>query len=146
MDVTKIKDNLKEKVTGASEFLGDLKEGGKEKFIAHVNSLSDIIPIIAQTGYQLKGIDMDVTIPPGVNMHFEKFKNISDEEIGQILDANKGKELLRSIVKALVTADEFHKKLKMGDLLLTDISIGLSLPPKVTIKFVKKKSGLGKGE
>lgn len=139
MDVAKFKDSLKGKVAGASEFLGDLKEEGKEKFINYVNGLSDIIPIIAQTGYRLKGIDMEVSIPPGVDMHFEKFKNISKEEIDHILEANKDKELLRSIVKALVTADEFHKKLKMGDLLLTDISVNLSLPPKVTIKFLKKK-------
>lgn len=139
MDVTKLKENLKEKVAGASEFLGGLKEEGKEKFINYVNGLSDIIPIIAETGYRLKGIDMEVSIPPGVDMHFEKFKNISKETIDQILEANKEKELLRSIVKTLVAADEFHKRLKIGDLLLTDISVNLSLPPKVTMKFLKEK-------
>jgi hypothetical protein len=139
MDITKLKDNLKEKVSGASEYLDDLKEEGKEKIINYVNGLTDIIPIIAETGYRLKGIDMEVSIPPGVDMHFEKFKTISKEKIDEILEANKDKDLLRSIVKALVTADEFHKKLKMGDLLLTDISVNLSLPPKITIKFLKKK-------
>lgn len=139
MDISKIKDNLREKVAGASELLGDLEEGGKEKFVAYVNGLADIIPIIAQTGYRLKGIDMAVTIPPGVDMHFEKFKNISEKEIDKILDANKDKAMLSSIVKALVAADDFHKKLKLGNLVLTDISVEVSLPPKVTIKFVKKK-------
>jgi hypothetical protein len=138
MDISKIKQNLKDKVSDASGYLSDLKEEGKEKFINYVNNLSDIIPIIAETGYQMKGIDMEVAIPPGINMHFEKVRNISKEKIDEILEANKEKELLRSIVKALVAADELHNKLKMGDLLLTDISVNLSLPPKVTIKFVKK--------
>ena len=139
MDVTKLKDNLKETISGASGFLGDLKEEGKEKFINYVNGLSDIIPIIAETGYRMKGIDMEVSIPPGVDMHFEKFKNIPQEKIDKILEANKDKDLLRSIVKALVAADALHKKLKIGSLQLTDISVNLGIPPKVTVKFLKKK-------
>jgi hypothetical protein len=139
MDITKLKQNIKDKVSDASGYLTDLKEEGKDKIINYFNGLSEIIPIIAETGYRLKGIDMEVTIPPGINMHFEKFKNISKEKIDQILEQNKEKELLRAIVKALVSADEFHKKLKMGSLRLTDISVNLGLPPKVTIKFAKKK-------
>jgi hypothetical protein len=139
MDITKLKQNIKDKVSDASDYLSDLKEEGKDKIINYVNGLGDIIPIIAETGYRLKGVDMEITIPPGVNMHFEKFKNISKEKINQILEQNKDKELLRAIVKALVSADELQKKLKMGSLHLTDISVNLGLPPKVTIKFVKKK-------
>ncbi|HMD14372.1 MAG TPA: hypothetical protein VKI62_07095, partial [Bacteroidota bacterium] len=97
------------------------------------------IPIIAETGYRLKGIDMEVSLPPSVEMHFEKFKNISEKKIDQILEANKGKELLTAIVRALVSAEAFHQKLKLGNLLLTDISVSLGLPPKVTMKFNNKE-------
>ncbi|MFI5252264.1 MAG: hypothetical protein ACHQQQ_07545 [Bacteroidota bacterium] len=138
VDFKGMKDNLKEQLTGASEYLSDLKDESKEKMVNYFNNLGDLIPVIAETGYRLKGIDIDVSIPPGVNMHFEKFKNMSKEAIDEILEKNKDKEMLKTIVNSLVAADEFHKKLKMGDLLFTSISINLGLPPKVTIKFVKK--------
>jgi hypothetical protein len=137
MEFGKLKDNLKEKVTNVTDFIGDLKDEGKEKFVNYINGLSDIIPIIATAGYRLKGIDIDVAIPPGVNMLFEKIKDVPKEEIDAIMEANKDKELLRSIVKALEMADDFHNKLKMGDLRFTSVNVNLSLPPKVTMKFIK---------
>jgi hypothetical protein len=131
MEIGKIKESLKDKVTNVADYVSDLKDEGKEKFVNYVNGLGDIIPIIATTGYRLKGIDIEVSIPPGVNMQFEKFQNISKEKIDEIMEANKGKELLHSIVKALVMAD---------DLQFTTINVNLSLPPKVTLKFVNNKS------
>lgn len=138
MKIQKLKEDLKEKVAGVTEYFGDLKDEGKEKFVNYINELSDIIPIVATTGYRLKGVDVEMSLPPGVNMQFEKFENISKEKIDEIMEANKDKEILRAIVKALVMADEFHNKLKMGDLQFTTISLTLSLPPKVIIKFAQK--------
>ena len=139
MGVSKIRETLKDKVSGASDFLSDLKEGGKEKLINSVNGLGEILPVIAKTGYRLKGIDMEMSVPPSVDLHFEKFKNISHEEIDAILEANEGKDLLRTIVRALEAADDFHAKLKLGNLILRDISVGIGIPPKVTIRFLKKE-------
>jgi len=135
--LTKIKEDLKDKVSGVTEYIGDLKEEGKEKSVNYINGLTEIVPIIATTGYTLKGVDIEVAIPPGLNLHFEKSENISKEKIDEIIEANKDKEMLQTIVKTLVMADEFHNKLKMGSLLFSTISVNLSIPPKVTIKFAK---------
>jgi len=135
--LSKIKDDLKGKVSGVTEYIGDLKEEGKEKSISYINGLSEILPIVAKTGYRLKGVDIEMALPPGINLQFEKFENISKEEIDKIMEANKDKDLLQTIVKTLVMADEFHNKLKMGDLLFTTISVNLSIPPKVSLKFAK---------
>ncbi len=135
--LSKIKDDLKGKVSGVTEYIGDLKEEGKEKSISYINGLSEILPIVAKTGYRLKGVDIEMALPPGINLQFEKFENISKEEIDTIMEANKDKDLLQTIVKTLVMADEFHNKLKMGDLLFTTISVNLSIPPKVSLKFAK---------
>lgn len=139
VDLGTIKNNFKEQINGASEYLSDLKEDSKEKMINSFNNLSELVPIIAETGYRLKGIDIELSLPPGINMRFEKFKNMSREAIDEILEKNKEKEMLNAIVNSLVTADEFHNKLKMGDLVFRDISLKLGLPPKVTIAFVKKE-------
>ncbi len=135
--LSKIKDDLKGKVSGVTEYIGDLKEEGKEKSISYINGLSEILPIVAKTGYRLKGVDIEMALPPGINLQFEKFENISKEEIDKIMEADKDKDLLQTIVKTLVMADEFHNKLKMGDLLFTTISVNLSIPPKVSLKFAK---------
>ena len=114
MALNKLTESLKGKVAGATEFLSDLKDESKEKLLNYINGLGDILPIIAQTGYRLNAIDIEVSIPPGVNLQFEKVQDVSKEKIDSILDQNKDKDLLRMIVNSLVAADEFHKKVKLG--------------------------------
>ena len=135
MEIKKFKSDIKDKVTSVTETISDLKEGGRDKFFNYVNNLSDIIPIIATTGYRLKGVDIEISLPPGISMQFSKVENISKEKINEIMEANKDNELLKSIIKSLVMADELHNKIKMGNLQLTTINVNLTLPPKVSIKF-----------
>lgn len=125
-------------MAGASEFLSDIKDESKEKVLTYVNGLGEILPIIAETGYRLESIDMEVSIPPGIHLQFQKIQDVSKEKIDAILEANKDKDMLKLIVNALVAADEFHKKVKLGNYVFTDVAIDLSLPPKVHIKFVRK--------
>jgi hypothetical protein len=136
--LNKLTENLKGKVAGASEFLSDLKDESKEKLLNYVNGLGEILPIIVETGYMLKSIDVEVSIPPGINLQFQKVQDVSKDRIDSILEANKDKDMLKLIVNSLVAADEFHKKVKLGNYIFTDISIDLSIPPQVHIKFVRK--------
>ncbi len=137
MVLDKLTGNLKEKVSGATEFLSDLKEGSKEKILNYINGLGDILPIVAETGYRLETVDIQISLPPAVNLQFRKAEDVSKEKIDAILEQNKDNDLLKLIVNSLVTADEFHKKVKLGSYLFTDIAIDLSLPPKVHIKYVR---------
>lgn len=137
MALDKLTGNLKEKVTGAKEFLSDLKDETKEKLLKSINGLGDILPIVAQTGYRLDAFDIEISIPPGINLQFEKVQDVSKEKIDSILEQNKEKELLKVIVNSLVAADEFHKKVKLGNYVFTHISIDLSIPPTVHIKYVR---------
>lgn len=135
MDFKNFKDDIKDKAAAVNESLNGVKEGGKEKFLDYINSLSDIIPVIASVGYRLTGVDIVVTLPPGVSMQFVKQEIIPKEKIDEIIETNKSNELLISIIKALVMADGFHNKIKMGNLQLIALTVNLTLPPKVTIKF-----------
>ncbi len=138
MALNKFTESLKDKVAGATEFINDVKDESKQKLVSYVNGLGEILPIIAETGYRLNAIDIEVSIPPGVNLQFEKVQDVSKEKIDSILEQNKDKTLLKGIVTSLVAADEFHKKVQLGNYAFTEITIDLSIPPKVHIKFVRK--------
>ena len=129
---------LKDKMSSAGDILGNLKDKSVDKFLEYLNNINDILPIIAKTGYALVGMSVDVSIPPGVNLDFHKTKEVSKEEIEKILEQNEGRPVLKLIVDSLVTANEFHKRIKLGSLPFTGISVGVSMPPKVTLKFIKK--------
>jgi hypothetical protein len=138
MALNRLTENLKDKVAGAGGYLSDLKEEGKEKFLNYLNGLGEILPLIAEAGYTLDSFDVDVSLPPGISMKFEKVLDVSRVKIDSILEQNKDKDLLKMIVTSLVAADEFHKKIKLGSFLLTHITVDLSVPPRMKISFVKK--------
>lgn len=138
MALDSIKGTIKDKMSSAGDILGKVKSQSVDKFLDYVNSINDVLPIIAKTGYTLKGMTIDVSIPPGVSLDFQKTKDVSRKDIEKILEENKGRPVLKLIVDSLVTANEFHKRIKLGSLPFTGILVDVSLPPKVTMKFNKK--------
>lgn len=138
MGLHSVKGRIKDKMSSAGDTLSNLKSKSVDKFLDYVNSINDVLPIIAKTGYTLKGMSIDVSIPPGVILEFQKTKDVSKKDIEKILQENKGRPILKLIVDSLVTANEFHKKIKLGSLPFTGILVEVSLPPKVTLKFNKK--------
>jgi len=114
----------------------DVKDLTKEKMASITNDVIALAPIIEQTGYRAKEINIGVGIPPRMVFHFEKFADIKDEEIKRIPDENKDKKLLSVLVNTLVSADAFQQKITLGSFSFNEISIELSVPPEVNVKFV----------
>lgn len=135
MAIKNITESIKGKVSDAKESLGGLKDSAKQKLLDTVNNLNSILPLIAETGYILKEMYVEISIPPGVTLAFHKVKEISKEKIEQILEENKDKEMLKMIVNTLVSADALHNKISLGKMKYTGLNLELGLPPKVVIKF-----------
>jgi hypothetical protein len=117
---------------------GTSKEDALDNLLENINGLNSILPLIAQTGYVLKEMYVEVSIPPGINMCFEKTLETPKETIEKILKAHKDKEMLKMIVNALVSAEEYQKKIKLGSLIFTSIIVNISIPPKTSVKYIKK--------
>lgn len=114
----------------------DVKNITKEKMAGLANELLELIPIIEQTGYRAKEVEIGVSVPPRIVFHFEKFKEVNKEEREEILTANKSKTLLKIIVSTLVSADEFQQKLTLGKLKFSEIAIEMGIPPEVNVKLI----------
>lgn len=109
-----------------------------DELINATNRINSILPIISQTGYVLKEMHSEVSFPQGISMSFEKTLETSKETTDKILKSHKDNELLRIIVSSLVSADEYRKKIKLDGLMFTGITVDVSMPPRVSVKFIKK--------
>lgn len=133
--------------TAATGLLGDtlqhfydVKDLTKEKAAALTNDVIALAPVIEQTGYRIKEINIGVSVPPRIIIHFEKFAEISQEQIDAILQENQDKRLLKVIVQTLKAADAFQQKLTTGSFTFNEINISLSVPPEVQIKFMNSQA------
>ena len=122
-----IKNTLKNVLTDTSSLLGigfdeasnllkdtldkfyDVKNLTKEKLTGITNDLIALSPLIEKTGFRTKEINIGVGVPPRIIFHFEKFANVSKEEIEALLKEHEDKTMLKVIVTTLVSADEFQK-------------------------------------
>lgn len=118
----------------------DVKDLTKEKAAALTNDVIALAPVIEQTGYRIKEINIGVSVPPRIIIHFEKFAEISQEQIDAILQENQDKRLLKVIVQTLKAADSFQQKLTTGSFTFNEINISLSVPPEVQIKFMNSQA------
>ena len=130
--------NLLDKVDLLKEKVNLFSDQAKEKATEYVNQLIEIMPILEEIGFKSSGITLAMSIPPSANVHFQKIKEISPERRTEIIEAHKDKPLFGIIVKALITADEYQSKIKMGSFKFGSIDLHLGISPSVSIKLEPK--------
>ena len=114
---------------------GDAAQEKSEKYTSNLIALS---PIIEQIGFKTKAISLGIGLNPTVTFNFEKFKETDAETRQKILEENKDKILLGMMVKALVSADEYQNKIKLGSFRFSTISITVGLAPSISIQLVPR--------
>lgn len=136
--VTEAKDAVADSLSldKLTEKLGSLTDAAKEKTINTANEVIGITPIIEEIGFKTTGISVTMGLPPDITFHFMKTTDVSPERRKEILDQNKDKALLGTIVKMLVATDEYRDKLKLGSFKFSNIDICIGLTPGMTIQLV----------
>ena len=92
-----------DKLTASLCFLKDAKEAGADKINGFVNDILGMAPLIEVTGFNMKDVSVDVGIPLGMSISFVKEKDVDAETINQLLEDNKDKEMLKLIVRPILT-------------------------------------------
>jgi hypothetical protein len=121
-----------------SEKFTGMTDNAKEKSIEFMNDLISLSPIIDEIGFKTTGISVSIGLPPDVTFHFTKTKDVSEEERTAILEQNKDKAMLGTIVKMLFMADSYQQKLKLGSFRFTNIDVCVGLTGGVTFQLVPK--------
>jgi hypothetical protein len=126
-----------DKLTASLSFLKDAKEAGAEKMTGFVNDILGLAPLIEVTGFNMKDVSVEVGIPPGLSISFVKEKDVDADTINQLLEANKDKEMLKLIVRALLKADSLQKGMNLSQYKFSGLSMKIGLPPDISLKFVR---------
>lgn len=122
-----------------SEKFTGMTDAAKEKSIGVMNDLISLAPIIDEMGFKTTGITVSLGLPPDVTFHFQKAKDISEEEREAILAQHKDKAMLATIVKTLFLADSYQQKLKLGSFRFTNIDVCIGLTGGVSFQLVPKE-------
>ncbi len=144
MTLEEVKSGIADKITivsdklkGSLSFLKDMKEASTEKISTLVNDILGLAPLIEVTGFSMKDVSMDIGIPLGVNLTFTKEKDVDPEQIDQLLEEHKDKEILGLIVRALQKADTMQKEMALSNYKFAGLTMKIGFPPDVNLKFTR---------
>jgi len=130
----KVLNQLKE---GLSK-IGNLGKTTKDKFTNYVKEIFDDLPILEEAGFVTNSIIVGISIPPSIEIHFTKFKEIDDDYIKRLNKKYKNKKMFKLILKSLIMSNNFQSKIASDNYVPNGICIEISIPPKVSIRYLNK--------
>ena len=143
-----IKKTTKTVTNGTDQILSQLKSGlakigdfgtsTKNKFVNYVKDIFDILPLIEKAGFRTNRLIVGISIPPSVEIHVSRFKEIDQIEIEKMYEEYKDKKMFKLILKSLIMSNDFQGKLSSDNLVFSETCIEISIPPKISIKYLNK--------
>lgn len=131
-------DQLLDQLKSGLSKIGDLGTSTKNKFVDYVKDVFNVLPILEKAGFRTNRLIVGVSIPPSVEIHFSRFKEINKDEIDALLEEYKDKKMFKLILKSLLMSNDFQSKLSSESLVFSETCIEISIPPKVSIKYLNK--------
>lgn len=118
--------------------IGDLGSVTKSKFVDYVKDVFNVLPLLEKAGFRTNRLIVGVSVPPSIEIHFSRFKELEKKEIDNLYVEYKDKKMFKLILKALLMSNDFQSKLSSDTLVFSETCIEISIPPKVSIKYLRK--------
>ena len=131
-------DQIFEQFKNGVSKIGDLGASTKNKFVDYVKDVFNVLPILEKAGFRTNRLIVGVSIPPSVEIHFTRFKEIDKEEIDGLYEEYKDKKMFKMILKSLLMSNDFQSKLSSDSLVFSETCVEISIPPKISIKYLNK--------
>ncbi|WP_299762930.1 hypothetical protein [uncultured Dokdonia sp.] len=131
-------DQLLHQLKSGFSKLSEIGSTAKNKFINYVKEVFDILPLIEKAGFRTNRLIVGISVPPSVEIHVSRFKEVDQKIIDQLLEEYKNRKMFKMILKSLLMSNEFQSKISTEQLVFNEICIEISIPPKVSIKYLNK--------
>ena len=83
--ITNGTDQLFSQLKNGFSKLSDIGTTTKNKFISYVKEVFDILPLIEKAGFRTNRLIVGISIPPSVEIHVSRFKEIDQKMFKMIL-------------------------------------------------------------
>jgi hypothetical protein len=147
--IDKAKESLstaKEKITDYKDYLLDdgekqeiieeFKDSGQIKIKEMLTTLSDFTGLFKDAGYEIKGMDANISVPPAISVSFKCLEAIPESERAQIFTKAENNKVATIILKSLFKASDFSDVVKIGEFRLRSVTLKLGVIPGINISFL----------
>ncbi|MBY0386246.1 hypothetical protein K2X05_13900 [bacterium] len=115
--------------------MNDLADAAKDKMAEQVSQLIEISPTLQKLGFLTEGIAVSMALPPAATFKFKKISEIDMSVYEKLMEESQDKLLVKNLLRALLSADQCQKRIKMGSFSVTNIEIQVGLTPGVSFQL-----------
>ena len=134
LDKNLVSKNIAEKI---SSVLDEGQDMASEKIFALIEDFNQSLPVLKKAGYELEELELELGIPPKLIPHF-KYDQEKNSDVELLLNELQGNGLGTNLMKALLKAGQFQRKIKFKDMGFSHVEIELSVIPSVRLSYKAK--------
>ena len=97
-------DQIFEQFKNGVSKIGDIGTNTKNKFVDYVKDVFNVLPLLEKAGFKTNRLIVGVSIPPSIEIHFSRFKEINKDEIDILYEEYKDRKMFKLILKSIWVA------------------------------------------
>jgi hypothetical protein len=137
--VKKSSEDVVEKLKEGVDKIGQIGPVAKEKIIDVVNDVVAVLPLLEQAGYRTNEFKIGMALPPVIEVSFSKMEEVPEETLEALKQEHEDKKMFNMILSMLNTANSLSAKLEADDFSFHETVVEITVPPKVSLRYVHKK-------
>ena len=115
-----------------------IAELGAEKAQEILNEISVALTGLQSAGYQIGDVDVELGLPPAVNIELKMTGGVSEEKLNSIVRENKDRKIVSTVLLAVIEANRLRSGISLDTLSLQGMKIRWDKLPTITLQWKEK--------
>lgn len=144
--INSLKDNFKsffgqgfDKIKDGFSKLNKPSDEEESKTFTFFEKVIEGLPDFEKIGYRTTSFQVEISIPPALEIHFNRFKIATEEEIEELRAQLKDKRVSTMILNALIKSSKIQESMSTPSFVFSDIEIEVTIPPSIGLRYVNRK-------
>jgi hypothetical protein len=110
--------------------LHGLRVNSEERLLVSMREINDASLVFEEAGYELTGLDLDLSLPQKLLVHLAKFEDIPHSTLHSLV-ANESRITIKSILSGILKAEETAANVELTYLNLTGLVVHVGAVPLI---------------
>jgi hypothetical protein len=110
-----------------------LRADSEENLVLALAELNDSIEIFAEAGYDMEGVDLELSPVQRLIVHLCKFEDVSEAGLELLLASISGRKTAHAVLASLIKAEQLADRVSLTNLIYRELTIYVGPVPTVRL-------------
>lgn len=115
--------------------VAELKTDNEDDLTAALDEINGGVEVFRQAGYELSGVDMDLSRQQRLIVHLDKVAEVRDSTLRGLIEANRGRRHIHALLQAMGRAEDMAGKVNLTNLAYRGLAVQVGPVPSVRLRW-----------